>query len=77
LTGIFEALATWTASLTKSLSNVARRPKPPPRNVVWILTCSGFSPAILAAFAWSPVWNCVPVQTSPTDASMVRSTAKR
>ena len=27
----------------------ARRPKPPPRNVVWIFTCSGFKPGIFAA----------------------------
>ena len=62
------AFATWTASETKSLVGVARRPNPPPRNIVWIFTCSGFNPAIFAVTVWSMVWNCVPVQTSAPSA---------
>ena len=31
---------------------------------MWIATCSGRRPAARAAFAWSTVWNCVPVQIS-------------
>ena len=31
---------------------------------MWTFTCSGRKPAIFAAAAWSPVWNCVPVQIS-------------
>ncbi|MNI93807.1 hypothetical protein D3C73_1518090 [compost metagenome] len=63
-TGAPAALATCTASLTKSEVGLARRPKPPPRNSVWICTCSGLSPVILPAIIWSRVWNCVPVQIS-------------
>ena len=62
LTGAPAALATWTASTMKSELGVARRPKPPPRKSVLISTCSGLSPAARAAFAWSTVWNWVPVQ---------------
>ena len=58
------AFATWTASETKSLVGVARRPNPPPRNMVWIFTCSGFKPVIFAVTDWSMVWNWVPVHTS-------------
>ena len=47
LTGMPAALATCTASTTKSEVGVARRPKPPPRNMVWICTCSGLSPSDL------------------------------
>ena len=63
-TGTRAALATCTASLTKSEEGVARRPNPPPRNCVWMETFSGGTPAILAADIWSMVWNCVPVQIS-------------
>ena len=49
LTGTLAALATITASDTKSDTGLARRPKPPPRNVVWIVTLSGVVPAIMAA----------------------------
>ncbi len=58
------ALATSTASATKSLVGVARRPKPPPRKVVCTVTWSGVMPRIWAAANWSMVWNCVPVQIS-------------
>ena len=63
-TGTPAALATWTASPTKSEAGLARRPKPPPRNAVWMVTCSGLTPAICAAAPWSTVWNWVPVQIS-------------
>ena len=69
-TGSFAALATCTASRTKSEVGVARRPKPPPRNRVWISTCSGLRPVIWAAVPWSTVWNCVPVQISHSSAVM-------
>ena len=64
LTGALTAFEICTASRTKWLSKTARRPKPPPNNVVWTLTCSGLSPAACAAAMRSTVWNCVPVQTS-------------
>ena len=64
LTGAFTDLAISTASRMKSDLGVARRPKPPPRRVVWIWTCSGLSPATSAAAARSMVWNWVPVQIS-------------
>ena len=57
-------------SRTKSEVGVARRPKPPPRNCVWISTCSGLRPVILAAAPWSTVWSCVPVQISHLSAVM-------
>jgi hypothetical protein len=63
-TGASAPLATWTASAVKSLSGLARRPNPPPRNVVWMWTFSGARPQISAATPWSPPWNWVPVQTS-------------
>jgi len=64
LTGTFAAFATSVASRTKSEVAVARRPKPPPRKVVWMKTCSGWRPRISEATFWSIVWNWVPVQMS-------------
>ena len=49
LTGTPAALATVTASTTKSDAGLARRPKPPPRNGVWIVTRSGAMPSTVAA----------------------------
>src|SRR6267142_697329 len=63
-TGIPAAFATCTASATKSDRGFARLPNPPPRKAVWMVTCSGGTPAIFAAMVWSLVWNCVPVQIS-------------
>src|SRR6266404_5084992 len=68
LTGALATLATLTASMTKSEAGFARRPKPPPRSVVLILTFSGGRPAVLAALARSTVSNCVPVQSSQLSA---------
>src|SRR2546425_11531870 len=54
LTGALATLATLTASMTKSDAGLARRPKPPPRSVVLILTFSGGRPAGLGAVvAWA------------------------
>ena len=64
LTGLPTALATCTASTTKSEAGQARRPKPPPRKVVWNLTFSGCRPATRAAASRSTVWIWVPVQIS-------------
>ena len=69
-TGTPAALATCTASLTKSDAGVARRPNPPPRNSVWMDTFAGGTPAIFAADIWSMVWNCVPVQISQRSPSI-------
>src|SRR5437763_6093395 len=52
-----------TASTTKSEVGTARRPKPPPAIIVFSVTCSGFRPAVVAAAAWSPVWNCEPTHS--------------
>src|SRR3984893_862746 len=73
-TGALATLATCTASTTKSEAGFARRPNPPPNNVVLIFTFSGKSPAAFAAFARSIVSNCVPVQISQL--SSLRSTTQ-
>ena len=46
------ALAVSTASITKSRS--PRRPNPPPRSVVWIVTRSGGSPVRRPAISSEP-----------------------
>src|SRR6202043_2911698 len=73
-TGALATLATCTASTTKSEAGFARRPNPPPNNVVLIFTFSGESPAAFAAFARSTVSNCVPVHISQL--SSLRSTTQ-
>src|ERR1700693_2088421 len=73
-TGTLASFATCTASTTKSEAGFARRPNPPPNNVVLIFTFSGESPAAFAAFARSTVSNCVPVQISQL--SSLRSTTQ-
>src|ERR1035438_7337519 len=73
-TGTLASFATCTASTTKSEAGLARRPNPPPSNVVWIFTFSGESPAAFAAFARSTVSNCVPVHISQL--SSLRSTTQ-
>ena len=59
-----DGLRVSTASVTKSASQ--RRPKPPPRYVVWIFTLSAGSrrPAIAAAVARACPVACVGAQTS-------------
>ena len=61
-TGPPAALETATASSTKSV--MARRPKPPPRSVVWSVICSGLKPMTRSSAATAIDWPWVGAQIS-------------
>ena len=61
-TGRFTAFATSAAST--EASTVARRPKPPPRNIWCTRTMSGVVPSALATSSCVRVGACVPTQMS-------------
>src|SRR6266540_236672 len=65
-TGAPTAFEVSSASWMKSSSN--RRPKPPPRYVVWTFTFSGGTPPILAPRPCAPDWNWVGAQMSTPSA---------
>src|SRR2546422_117373 len=65
-TGTPAAFETSTASAMKSAR--PRRPKPPPRYIVWIWTFSAGNPVICTAASRAADWICVPVQTSQPSA---------
>ena len=60
-TGAPTAFDVSTASITKSTS--PRRPKPPPRSIVWTETCPMGSPVSFAAIACDPPGFWVGAQT--------------
>ena len=65
-TGLPTAFDVSTASVTKSAS--PRRPKPPPRYVVWMWTASAGSPLAAIAACCDAVCPCVGTQTSQRSA---------